>query len=263
MKRKILFITLILGILLFYSCSKKDEEAKTPQDGDFQDFVYDETGGISNPGFSLLVNAGFYTLAGTDDGEETTKMKWAASLSLGEKVMTGSTRRLTLDSNSRVYNVIEVRRDNGTVGFALASQIASNGRLAVVVDERATLFRTPRNVDVTGTILSQKTVLVYFPETERDGFVEVRGYDRGRDRYIDENVCNVRLTSLSRMESDIQAAILMQTALLLSEDQTVRRTALLESALNDFPDSVFYSEIYKLVHPGTAAESSDSDDWWY
>jgi len=250
MKKKILLLTLLFGVLLFYSCNKKNEGAGS-QDGESLGFEYATVSGIVNPGFALVVNTGFYTLAGADDGEESTKMKWAASLSLGQDVMTGNTRRLTLDSNNRVYNVIEVRNDNGTEGYALASQVVPGGRLAVVVDERANLFRTPRTVDVSGTILSHKTVVVFYPETENNGFVEVRGYDRPRDRFIDSSLCHVRLSSLSRRISDIQSAILMQTAMTLPADQTVRRAALLQSALDDYADSVFIEEIYELAYPGS------------
>jgi len=252
MKKKLILLLLIASILLIFSCQRN--EGATSRTVSSAENSQIAVSSIQNPGFALVVNTGFYTLAGADDGEETTKMKWTTSLSLGDDVMTGNTRRLTLDSNNRVYNVIEVRRTNGTEGYSLANQVVPGGRLAVVIDERANLHRTPRPVDVTGTILSRRSVIVYYPETESNGFVEVRGYDIARNAFVDSNVSFVRLSTLSRRDSDIQSSIMLQTAMpLVAANQAIQREALLKSALDEYPDSVFYEEIYELAFPKTTS----------
>jgi hypothetical protein len=248
MKKKIILFTLIMGTVLFFSCQRT--ERTVPQAEEV--FVENEpivVPAIMKQAHSLLVNAGFYVLSGDDTGDETTKTRWSASLSLGESILTGETRRMTFENDGRVYNFIEARRQNGVEGFAFAAQVAVGGNLAVVIDENANLFRTPRTVDVSGVILSQKTIVIYYPETETDGYVEVRGYDRERQVYVNPDNSFVRLTALSRRNSDIQSAILLHTAMSLRETETVRRAALLDSALLDYPDSVFYMEIYNIANP--------------
>jgi hypothetical protein len=39
------------------------------------------------------------------------------------------------------------------------------------------LYRNPANVDGTDYLLSRKTVLGVFPETEKDGFIRIEAYD--------------------------------------------------------------------------------------
>ena len=258
MKKKILLLALAVSVLLVFSCSKK-EEAKTASDDFSEDgerVAWEVPSGDYQPvnqsmdyGFVLVVNSGFYVISGEDTKDETTKTRWSTQMSLGERVFTGETRRMIFETENRVYSFIEIRRDDGSHGYALATHIAVGGQIAVVVDERANLFRTPRSVDVTGTILSRRTIVICYPETERDGFVEVRGYDQERRAFVSSNICNVRVSALSRRDSDIQSAILLQTALSLRDNERVRREALLEMAISDFPDSVFSAEIYEIVNP--------------
>jgi hypothetical protein len=204
------------------------------------------------------VNTGLYKIDGEDNGEASTKTKWDAGMILGESVITGKTRRMTF--NNREYDFIEVRRDNKSEGYALYYQIAVGGRFAAVVEEKANLFSAPKTVNVTNTVISRKTVLVYFPETESGGFVEVKGVDCESNNPIPEGRY-MRLSSLSRSESDIQSSILLQTALAMTgTNQTVAKEALLKSALQDYSDSVFYHEIRAIVNPDESLFESDDDD---
>ena len=201
-------------------------------------------------GYAMRVNASFYTLE-KDSGSESDKTKWAASLALGEKVSVGKIRRATF-SDGKIYDFIEIRRDDGTKGLAFTSHIAESGNLAVVIDEKANLYKSPKAVDVTGLILARKTIVVFFPETERDSFIEIKCYDpatqASRQNYI-------RFASLSVKESDIQSSILLQTAGPLKNDgaEKIRKDALLETALSTYPDSAFFDEIQALAGANTDA----------
>lgn len=250
--KKRLFLALIFGVFLLFSCNKKEQ----PQDS--QPEIYEEyepviVSGIINPGYVLRVNSGLLAID-DDTGEETNKTRWVESMALGETILTGETRRATFSSDGVVYDFIEIKRENGKEGYAFAMQVAVGGQLAVVVDEKANLYRSPKVVDVSGTILSRRTVVVYYPETENGGFVEVRAYDPERQAYVRTDNNYLRFSSISRKESDVQSAILLQTALPLRESNSAektRRDALLESALHLYPDSEFYSEIYELVNPNS------------
>jgi len=251
----ILTVLALLMTILVISCEKK-QESQTPvtaaipeENGEH----YELESGWGD-GFVLRVDSAFYTLE-KDTGSEADRTKWAASMTLGEKVSVGEIRRLTFHGDGVVYDFVEVRRDNGSVGFGWALQVAKGGSLAVVVDEKTNLFRSPRAVDVSGTIIPSRTLVVYYPETERDGFVEIRAYDPISQTYIRTNNNNIRLTSLSRRDADIQSAILLQTALTLKDTGTEknRKDALLEMAIRDYPDSLFSAEIQKIANPAPAA----------
>jgi hypothetical protein len=94
--------------------------------------------------------------------------------------------------------------------------------------------------------------LLIFPETERDGFVEIKAYDpeaqANRQKYF------IRTASFSRKNSDIQSSIFLQTALPLKNEgkEKNRKEDLLRSALLDYPDSVFNADIQSLVNQNTS-----------
>jgi len=254
MKKHILPLLLIISVLFTFSCKKNEGAQTLTRIGSSAENESNFASSRLKSGFVMPVTSGFYVLDGSDDGTEATKARWNAQLALGEVIFIGEPRRLTWINNNNVasiLNFVEARRENGTEGFALANQVIEGGRLAVVTDERATLHRTARTVDVSGIILSRRTVVIYYPETENSGFVEVRGWDPVRERYIDPNNCFVRLNTLSRRESDIQSSILLQTALALpiNAANNIRRELLLESAIDDYPDSVFFEEIHNIRYP--------------
>jgi hypothetical protein len=251
MKNKIILFSLVLVALFGVSCKKKE----APQVHEIEVVAADSDG--LGYGFVLQVNCSFYTLE-TNTGEETDKTKWAAAMSLGERVRTGQVRKLTF-SDGKVYEFLEIHRDNGSIGYTFTNRVALGGRLAVVVDDNgANLYRTPKAVDVSGVILSRKTVAVYYPETEVSGFVKVRALDPVRDAYVRTDNDYVRRNSLSFKESDIESSILLQTALTMKNEgaEKVRKDALLKSALDGFPDSVFYNEINEIVNPGSTPQAA-------
>ena len=261
MLRRITLFILVISVLVV-SC-KKGESKDT---GVGPTSVGTEELAVSGKwemGYALRVNTGLYTLE-EDTGSKTDKTKWTAGLSLGESIMVGNIREATFSGDNKVYDFVEIRDTNGREGYAFTSQVAAGGRLAVVTDEKAMLYKTPKAVDVTGNVLSRKIVLVYYPETKIDDFVEIRAYDSfatPSPAYRNGNF--VRLSALSEKRSDIQASILLQTALPLRDsvaNEKARKDALLESALLDYPDSVFNSEIFELVNPAQNYSETSSDD---
>jgi hypothetical protein len=247
--KRIIIIPVIVG-LLFFSCNKEKSRTggEVPGETDAVLSAADAGSGGWNEGYILRVNASLMVLE-TDTGSESDKTKWQASMALGERVSVGGVRRATYDG--RAYDFPVVRRDDGREGLAFPSQIAEGGRLAVVVDEKANLFRTPKTLDVTGNVLPRKTVAVLFPETERDGFVEIKAYDPtlgGIRNYV-------RTGALSERDADIQSAILLLTAETFKNEgsEKIRRDVLLDSALTDYPNSVFIADIIALSAPNTAA----------
>jgi uncharacterized protein YgiM (DUF1202 family) len=153
-----------------------------------------------------------------------------------------------------VYNFTEVRTRDGKEGLAFTSQVVVGGRLAVVVAEKAGLFRSARTLDTLGTTLPQKTLVVVFPETENEGFIEIRTNTQATgpiQHYM-------RVNTLSERDADVQSAILLQTAEALGSTarDKARREEMLIAALEDYPTSVFSAEIAALVTPPTTAAVS-------
>ena len=265
MKNNFLLLAIILSVTLLFSCQKK-EEPQIAHDNDYIENIYEPATTVSNirkAGFVLPVTSSLYVIDGEDDGTEATKARWGANMTLGENILIGEPRRLTW-TDGRILNFIEIRRETGAEGFALTSQVVEGGRLAVVIDERASLYTSPRTVDVSSTIMSRMSVVVYYPESESNGYVEIRGWDHIRERYVDPSTSFVRLNTLSTGNSDIQSCILLHTALsLTAANQAVRRETLLESAILDYPDSVFNFEIYLIAYPPNPVNQNNEEDYIY
>jgi len=254
MKLKFLPLLLVLGVLIL-SCQKKEAAQINSENTEVSES--NAAASVFTQGYALRVNTGFYTTFGEDTGDETTRTKWAASLALGEKISVGEIRRLTFDNNSVVQDWVAVWLDNGTKGWATTAQVAKDCRLAVVKDEKANLYSKPRTIDVSSVVLSRGSVVAYFPETESDGFVEVRGWDIVREQYVAANNAYVRLSALSRNSADIDSVILYQTALsVTAANQSERRDVLLKSAVELYPDSIFFQEIYKAAYPNSTFQGS-------
>jgi hypothetical protein len=199
-----------------------------------------------NHGYSVRVNAGLYAVE-NDTGAETDVAKWKASIPLGEKfdVISGS-RKAVFQGSS--YSFVKIRRDMEQEGYVIESNLAVGGSLGVVIDESSRMYNNPKNVDVSNSVLPNKTLLVWFPETEKDGFVEFKAYDK----YPISNLY-IKKTGFSVNNSDIQSAILLRTALSLDKSKDGNRiTALLETAQQEYPDSSFREEIRQLVNPGAS-----------
>jgi hypothetical protein len=257
MKKQIIILTLLSAVMLFFSCNKTGE-SNAPKIRVIEESMPATTGpSMTEPGFALRVNTGLYIIDGEDNGDEKTKTKWKDSLSLGESVLTGKTRRMTF--NTAVYDFIEIRRDNKVEGYALKNQIAVGGRLAVVTEEKAVLYDSPKLVSATNATISRRTIVVLFPETSKDGFIEVQGIEGEGSGFLIPKDRYMYRSSLSESNSDIQASILLQTAKTMTgEKQTVARDAILRSALNNFSDSTFAYEIRNYMR-----ELGNDDDYDY
>jgi hypothetical protein len=247
---------------LVFSCQKNDVPSNLSRALDAASQSENETAssspalsGTGETGHTLRVGTGFYVFE-QDTGSETDITTWEASLPLGERflVLDGTPRKALYRDTS--YTFIKIRRETGKVtdGLVIASNVAAGGALGVITGDKANVYRSPRTVDVTGSVLSVKTVLVYFPDTERDGFVEFKAYDPEAKALFSGNF--IRLSAFSTRDADIQSSILLQTAQSLDAAKNkVQIEALLESALLDYPDSVFAAEIQELINPGSTASS--------
>ena len=254
MSKKITCIAIlltVLGVFFILSCQKspapssqgtvEGTRAPTPSVPSLPTV----TGGRN--GHALRVNTGFYTI-NNDTGADTDAAEYKAGMPLGERFQILSEPRKAVYQNN-TYDFVKVRRD-ADEGYVIASN-AGAGDLGVVVEDNARVYRTPKNVDVTNSILSRKTIVVYQPQSEVDGFVEFKAYDPELRTTFSSNF--IRLSVLSIARQDIESSILLQTAQSLDPTRDKNRIeALLESAILDYPYSAFSEEIKDILNPNTS-----------
>jgi uncharacterized protein YgiM (DUF1202 family) len=232
------YFLLTLAALFMPGCSKKppvevEETAENAQTaGDF--------------GYTMRVGMWLYVIE-SDTGSGSDATRALESLPLGEKLqlVTTELRKATNTHDNAVYDYYHVKRDTGREGYVFANQLTVGSTLAVVIDEKANLYRSPVNIDVSDYILSRKTVLGVLPETEKDGFIRIEAYDPELRAY--RRNLYIRNAAISYRDADVKSSILLQSAEALDPAKEANRyEALLNAAFHDYPDSVFSDEIRAL-----------------
>jgi hypothetical protein len=212
-------------------------------------------------GYPMRIGMWLYTID-NDTGAPSDVTKAAESLPLGEKLqlISAEPRKAINPYDKNVYDYFRVRRDTGKEGLVFANQLTLGSALAVVSDEKANLYRSAKNIDASDYILPRRTVLGVFPETEKDGFIRIEAYDPVNQAY--RRNLFIKTSAISYRDMDVQSAILLQTAETLDpEKEKNRRAALLDSALNDYPESIFAGDIRALAGSGSEIPSRQMDIW--
>jgi hypothetical protein len=239
-----LFLLLIGAVLLPIGCSK--EKPAEPAAVTVEAVVEEPENQAAGSGYPLRVGMWLYTID-NDTGAEADITKAVEAIPMGEELhlVTVETRRATNSFDKAVYDYFRVRRDTGKEGLVFANQLTVGSILAVVSDEKANLYRSAKNVDASDYILSRKTLMGIFPESEKDGFIKIEAYDPVNRAY--RRNLFIKTSAISVREDDVQSSILMQTAEALDpEKEKNRRSALLDSALYDYPQSIFFGDIQAL-----------------
>ncbi|MDR1047921.1 MAG: hypothetical protein LBL64_09100, partial [Treponema sp.] len=239
-----LFFLFLGALLLSVGCSK-EEPVRTAAVPAGVEAAGEEPETPAAAGFCYPLRLGMwlYTID-NDTGAETDVTKAAAPIPLGEKLglVAAEPRKATNPYDKNVYDYYRVRRDTGVEGLVFATQLTVGSVLAVVADEKAYLYRTPQNVDASDYVLSRGIVLGAFQETEKDGFIRIEAYDPAIQTY--RRNLFIKTSAISYNDMDVQSSVLLQTAEALDpEKEKNRRQALLDSALYDYPESIFANEI--------------------
>jgi hypothetical protein len=101
-------------------------------------------------------------------------------------------------------------------------------------------------------------VLGVFQETEKDGFIRIEAYDPVIQTY--RRNLFIKTSAISYNDMDVQSSILLRTAEALDpEKEKNRRQALLDSALYDYPESIFSNEIRALAAAASAVPARKTD----
>jgi hypothetical protein len=261
MKTQVLFFLLMAALLLPAGCSKTESpETGAPE----LQAVVEEPEVHAEAGFAYPLRIGMWLYTIEDDtGAETDVTKAAGSLPFGERlqVLSPEPRKATNSYDNRVYSYYQVRRDTGAEGLVFSNQITVGSELAVVSEEKANLYRSAKNIDASDYILSRGIVLGVFPETEKDGFIRIEAYDPSIQTY--RRNLFIKTSAISMRERDVQSSILLQTAEALDPDKEKnRREALLDSALYDYPDSIFAGAIRDLIEADSLVPARQISAWF-
>ncbi|MDR1030248.1 MAG: SH3 domain-containing protein [Treponema sp.] len=255
--RKFAFCFLLtFAVFLLPGCSKKP-----PVETEVVDVVepVEEIETADDFGYTMRVGMWIYVIE-SDTGSDTDATRAVESLPLGEKLqlVTAEPRKAKNPYDNAVYDYYHVKRNTGREGYVFANQLTVNSTLAVVIDGKANLYRSPVNIDVSDYILSRKTVFGVFPETEKDGFVRIEAYDPEQRAY--RRNLYVRTSAISYQDADVKSSILLQSAKALDpEKETNRYEALLNAAFHDYPDSAFADEIHALTATGSTLPVTEID----
>lgn len=232
MKKSALILAALALAFSLVSCEKKAEVVSG------QDLPKPAPEKKADPQFpqahALRIDTGFYDIT---DG----KAKWKSSFPLGEKLaFLNEVVKAKYDTTE--YEFAKVNYDGDKTGYVLATQIATNGELAVVTGTAANVYKSAKNVDVTGTILPRMSVIVIFPSTAKDNFMSFTSYDPVNKAYHKEKF--LKTSEFSTSEADVQSAILLHTAV-ASKDET-KKKALIQTAASEYSTSAFGAEILAL-----------------
>jgi hypothetical protein len=262
-KYALFFSAIISGVfLLAAGCSKNEPPLRITAAAEADTVKAPETPAAAGHAYPLRVGMWLYTID-TDDTDKNTEApadvtRAAEPVPLGEELIliTAEPRKATNPYDSKVYDYLRVRRDTGKEGLIFANQLTVGSELAVVADEKAYLYRSAKSVDASDYILPRGIVLGAFLETEKDGFIRIEAYDPVNQAY--RRNLFIKTAALSYRKQDVQSSILLQTAEALDpETEKNRRAALLDSALYDYPDSIFAVDIQALAGSGSTVQTRE------
>lgn len=160
------------------------------------------------------------------------------TLVIGEKVaITGAAQKFVQGDKQREY--LPVRLASGDEGWVRSDYVISRGILAVVITDDVMVYSAEANTAATTEGVPKMTIVVIHSETAGMPFIRVSWYDqtaKAMRRYV-----ALRNEGVSANPSDVQAAILLELA--AESKSPKQQKAFLSSAIKDYPDSVFLTDL--------------------
>jgi hypothetical protein len=176
------------------------------------------------------------------------------SIPIGEKIeLLGQTDTAVQSGKQREFSL--VRRPSGTEGWVRADLVASSAILAVVGSANAVIYSSAHNTAATAESIPRLTIAAISSDTGGMSFVRVTCYDA--EAKVLRRGVYLRNEGLSSKPSDVQAAILLRLA--ASSKSDTQRQAFLQSAITDYPDSLFLPELRAALDALTAPASPDAE----
>jgi hypothetical protein len=170
------------------------------------------------------------------------------TIPIGEKLaLLGQTEKAAQGGKERSF--LRVRRASGTDGWVRADFVVSSAILAVITTDGAVIYSSASNTAATTESIPRMTLVAIASDTAGMGFIRVTCYDQ-KAKMLLKGVL-LRNEGVSALPADVQAAILLQLA--ASAKNEKQRQAFLGSAITDYPDSIFLTDLRQALNPQAAA----------
>lgn len=206
-------ISLFIVILLIMACSTTNDATK---DSDKIE--------LKNTAVCLKEGAVLTSIE-----EQTPEM----NLILGETV-----EILEDNSQSKTNESILVKRIDGSQGYISKQYVVLNGRPAVIKDD-SVLYTLPDLNSTLGEKINKLLMVAVPSQNIKSDFRKISWFDVSSDRIL--NNVYVKADDITQGSSDIACARILNIA--LKEKDTGKRKVLLESAFENFKDSLFHGDI--------------------
>jgi hypothetical protein len=169
------------------------------------------------------------------------------TIPIGEKVaIAGPSQKITQSGKEREY--LHIKRDSGADGWVRADQVESRAILAVIATDDAVIYSAEANSAATTESIPRMTIVVIHTESAGMPFIHVTCYDQSAKIML-RNVF-LRNEGVSAKPADVQAAILLQLA--AGSKSPKQQKAFLTSAIKDYPDSFFMTDLQGALDALTA-----------
>jgi len=230
MGRYLSLISVLLCLSLLTDCSQKPKA------------------GATAPGAGLYLatdaHSGFCLTATTiwehaSDGTYSRK----ASAQIGDvvQVLEGPASA-KLPGWTKEADILRVRHESGTEGWMRADYVAVNSVLGVTTTDDSAIYTLPRNTAATAQNLPVLTIVAITRTTAGQTFVRVAFFDKTKGPLRDVFLRN---EGISTKADDVQTALLLILAQ-QAKDKKLQNT-LLQSALSDYPGSLFSAQVQEGV----------------
>lgn len=224
----------LCATLLFLSCQQKNEHFGP------QPIVADAHSAIV-----ILPDLPLWTVT------QETLGPTAVTIPLGEKLaIIGPPQKTTQDGKDREYQ--HVRRESGQEGWVRSDYAICRAILAVVTTDDAVIYSAEANSAATTATIPRMTVMAIHSESGGMPFIRVSCYDPSSKTML-RHVA-LRNEGVSSNPSDVQAAILLQLA--ASSKSQKQQKAFLTSAIKDYPDSLFMTDLQGALTALTAPRAA-------
>lgn len=183
----------------------------------------------SGKSYIMKEGASLWTLKGRT-------MTWAASLSLGQELLSASKETTKGVYKEVEYDLVKVKTDADEEGYVIDSLVARDARgLAVVTGTLATLYSQPRDTAVLSTVIPRMNLVAVWEVPGKGDFLKVAGFasDTGSsfgDKYL-------LVSDLSVLEKDVNAAMLLQA--IKEQKKKEQKLKTLQIINQKYPGSVF------------------------
>lgn len=236
---KILFLS-VLSISLLFGCDKNSEKMKISESSqEVSDSVTEKEQAPEPEKIDGYVILDGLSIASIEEGPDgNTASYQGKQLTIGEKVtVIGESITAVYRENEREYSQIVYITGEEQDGYVRTPYVIPNSTFAVIANEEAIIYKSPKITNPTNTILPRMSFVAIHNDFNDNKFVKVTYTDQ-ESSIIYENKY-LKISDVSDIEDDVVSAVLFYLA---SKQDGKAKTELLKNA-QQFAGSLFLPDI--------------------